>query len=96
MRSSKAAGATPGEADVVDPSIPGDDDSPDAPVVPDDDDPATRVIPCDADDPADAAVIQDEFDSAILDTVAPMCDGDPVIPAPGAPMITGDAIPWSG
>lgn len=39
--SSRAAGATPDDADIVDASTPYDDDAADAPVVLDDDDPAT-------------------------------------------------------
>lgn len=52
-RSSRAVGATPGEAGVVVPSSPGDDDSADTLVVSDGDDPA---IPCDAVDPAGAPI----------------------------------------
>ena len=50
-----AAGAIPGEKDIVDPLTLV---SADGPVVPDDDDPETPMIPCDDVDPADAPVIQ--------------------------------------
>ena len=99
---SNVAGAIPGEADIVDPSSLG---SADGPAVPGGDDPAT---PCDAVDPADAPVIQDEVGPVTPNAVASMCDGDPddvapkipcedasMIPAPviPVPVIPGDADP---
>ena len=54
-RSSDAAGAIPGEVDVVDPSILG---SADGPLVPDGDDPAAPMILCDAIEPAGAPVTE--------------------------------------
>ena len=84
-RNPKVAGATPVEADCVDPSALRDVDSADGPVVPDGDDPATPIIPYGAIDPAHARVMPDEVDPAIPDVVAPMCDGDPDDVAPKIP-----------
>ena len=90
-RSSRAAGTTPGGADVDDPSTPGDDDTTDTPVVLDGDDPAT---PYDAVAPAGAPVIQDNVDPAIPDAVAPASsgDGDSVVPGADAPKCDGDPV----
>lgn len=74
-RVSRAAGATPGEGDVVDSSIPGDDDSPDVPMVLNDD------------DPVGAPAIPHDDNPAILDAVAyaPVTSGD------GSPAVPGDS-----
>ena len=90
-RSSSATCATPGDADVVDPSTPDDDDAADAPVVLDGDDPAT---PYDAAPSAGAPAIQDVDDPAIPDAVTPASsgDGDPVVPGADAPKCDGNPV----
>lgn len=60
-RNLNPASATPGEADVVYPSTPGDVDSAGGPVVPDGDDPATPVMTHSAVGPPDASVIKVEL-----------------------------------
>lgn len=90
-RSSIAAGATPGDANSVDPSTPDDDDASDAPVVLDGDDPATLY---DAVAPAGGPIFHDNVDPAIPDAFTPASpgDGDPVVPGADAPNCDGDPV----
>ena len=54
-------------------------------MVQDGDDPATPMVPCDAVVPADAPVIQYEFNPVIPGAVVPMCDDGPDDVAPRIP-----------